>query len=73
MTLKLGIRWTMGDVSARGYQALRLSLWGAHRVFGDETELVVCVNTVPVDLVRRRVGNVPPTVRWRDTTSFSSA
>lgn len=69
MTFRLGIRWTMGDVSARGYQALRLSLWGAHRVFGAETELVVCVNTVSLDLVRHRVGNVPPTVRWRDTTS----
>jgi hypothetical protein len=30
----LGIRWTLGDVSAEGFDALRLSILGAHRIFG---------------------------------------
>ena len=31
---RLGVRWTTGDASARGFEALRLSLWGAFRLFG---------------------------------------
>ncbi|WP_309085180.1 hypothetical protein [Chelativorans sp.] len=28
MRRELGIRWTIGDVSQRGFEALRLSIWG---------------------------------------------
>jgi hypothetical protein len=65
----LGIRWTVGDVSARGFVALRLSIWGAWRVFGPEVRYAVCTNTVPPELARARVGGVPPEVQWIDATA----
>lgn len=30
----LGIRWTIGDVNPRGFEALRLSIWGTWSLFG---------------------------------------
>ncbi|MFL5575075.1 MAG: hypothetical protein ACJ79S_03775 [Gemmatimonadaceae bacterium] len=62
---RLGVRWTVGDVSAHGYDALRLSIWGARRLFGDRARYTVCVNSVPVGEARRRTGGVPRRVRWR--------
>lgn len=47
-------------MSTRGFEALSLSLWGAWRLFGPEPDYVVCVNTVTVDDVRRRLGETPP-------------
>jgi hypothetical protein len=61
----LGIRWTIGDVSPRGFEALRLSIWGAWRLFGAAADYCVSVNTLPVDRVRQRVGPVPRAVTWR--------
>lgn len=61
---KLGVRWTVGDVNLDGFEALRLSLWGASRVFGPEATYLVCVNTIPVGVARERVGYVPPGIRW---------
>ncbi len=46
MTAKLGVRWTVGDVSSRGWEALRLSVHCAARLFGGQARLAVCVNTV---------------------------
>jgi hypothetical protein len=63
------IRWTIGDVSARGFDALALSIKGACNVFGRSARYLVCVNTVPVHLVRDRVGDVPSQVEWFDRTS----
>lgn len=57
---RLGVRWTMGDVSAQGWEALRLSLWGAFRIFGDAAAYAVCVNTVPLPEARQRLGELPP-------------
>ena len=65
---RLGIRWTVGDVSARGFVALGLSLWGAWRLFGPGARYVVCANTVPIKTVRERVGPVPAGVEWLDVT-----
>ena len=65
----IGIRWTMGDVSERGFEALRLSLWGAWKIFGPEAGYVVCVNTVPLAQARARTGPVPAAIGWRDATS----
>lgn len=62
----LGVRWTIGDVSERGFEALRLSLWGAWRLFGPEAEYVVCVNCIPLAEARARTGEVPGAVRWYD-------
>jgi hypothetical protein len=33
--MTLAIRWTIGDVSPLGFVALRLAIYGAHRMFGD--------------------------------------
>ena len=41
----LAIRWTIGDVSDRGWEELRLSVWGARRLFGPGTEAGVVVAT----------------------------
>lgn len=62
----LGIRWTVGNVSDRGFEALRLSLWGAHRLFGDRAAYVVCHNGLSFAEARTRVGPVPDGVAWFD-------
>ena len=59
--MSLGVRWTVGDVSARGFEALRLSVLGAAKAFGPDAAYTVCVNTVPVAAVRARTGNLPVT------------
>ncbi len=61
----LGIRWTIGDVSDDGFEALQLSLWGAWRVFGEEASYAVAVNTIDVDDAQRRTGEVPAAVVWQ--------
>lgn len=64
----VGVRWTIGDVSDEGFEALRLSVWGAWRLFGREARYVVCVNSVPVDWAAERTGALPPGATWRETT-----
>jgi hypothetical protein len=64
----VGIRWTIGDVSERGFEALRLSIWGAWRIFGPDASYAVCVNTVSLHDARRRTGPVPLAVTWYDVT-----
>lgn len=61
----LGIRWTIGDVSPRGFEALRLSIWGAWKTFGPGAAYLVLVNTVPVRRARQLAGQVPGAVTWR--------
>lgn len=68
MSLNLGIRWTVGDVSDEGFEALRLSIWGAHRLFGADAAYAVCVNSIPVDTAQRKTGDVPAGVNWHDAT-----
>jgi len=63
-----GIRWTMGDVGERGFEALRLSIWGAWNIFGSDAAYTVCVNTVSLDQARARTGRVPDAVAWHDAT-----
>lgn len=64
----VGIRWTIGDVSPSGFEALRLSLWGAWKLFGDRAAYGVCVNGLSPEEARARTGAVPPGVAWRRTT-----
>lgn len=66
---KLGVRWTIGDVSAFGFEALRFSAWGAHRIFGADAAYVVCVNSVPLDRARELAGEMPPQVTWYDASN----
>jgi hypothetical protein len=61
---RLGVRWTIGDVSGDGFRALGLSIASARRAFGPDAGLAVCVNTVPVQEARERVGEVGGEVAW---------
>jgi hypothetical protein len=65
MTPQLGIRWTIGDVSSAGFEALRLSAYGAMRLFGDNALYRVYVNTISVPEAQRRVGEIPAALEWR--------
>lgn len=64
MSVGLGVRWTVGDVSARGWEALRVSVHCAVRLFGEEAEYVICVNTVGMQRARELAGEMPGGVRW---------
>jgi hypothetical protein len=65
---KVGIRWTIGDVSAEGFEALRLSVWGAYRAFGDAAVYAICLNTVPRSTAALRTGELPAACSWYETT-----
>jgi hypothetical protein len=67
--IRLAVRWTVGDVSWRGYEALQRSIWGAVRIFGPETRYIVCVNSIPMDDARQRTGSIPRGVQWHDNTN----
>jgi hypothetical protein len=64
----LVVRWTIGNVSASGFESLRLSLWGARRAFGPEARLVVCVNSVPLNQAKSLTGDVPAETEWQAVT-----
>lgn len=65
---QIGIRWTIGDVSPEGFEALRLAVWGAHRVFGPEAAYTVCVNSLPLPEARARAGDLPEGVEWLEAS-----
>ncbi len=60
----LAIRWTIGDVAPRGFEALRASAWGAFRLFGSAARYRVYVNTLAVDDARARCGELPEAIEW---------
>jgi hypothetical protein len=60
---QLAIRWTIGDVSLRGYDALRLSILGLTQLVPD-AKFIVAVNSVPVEQAKRRLGEVADLVDW---------
>jgi hypothetical protein len=60
----VGIRWTVGDVSDRGFEALSLSIAGAWRIFGPAARYAVAVNGIAPEEARRRAGTVPDAVAW---------
>ncbi len=62
----IGLRWTIGDVSKSGFEALRLSIRSAWNLFPKGTSFVVCVNTISIDEARRRTGEVPANTQWLD-------
>ena len=59
----------MGDVSPQGFEALRLSIWGAYRLFGARASYLVCLNSIPIERARARTGPLPPGVQWLDMTN----
>lgn len=65
MMVKLGVRWTIGSVSKRGFEALRLSIHGAVLVFGEEAAYAVYVNSMTIEEARSLTGPVPNFVEWR--------
>jgi hypothetical protein len=65
----LAVRWTIGDVNIPGFEALRLSLWGARKIFGADAKYVVCVNSLGLDAARELTGAVPREVVWRDVNN----
>jgi hypothetical protein len=65
----LGVRWTIGAVSECGFEALRLSIWGAWRVFGAGADYAVCVNTIPLQEARDRTGPLPIAPLWHDANA----
>lgn len=60
----LGVRWTIGDVSEQGFEALRLSVWGAWHAFGPAALYAICVNAISIDTARQRTGPLPAQVEW---------
>ncbi len=67
--MKLGVRWTVGDVSARGWEALRLSVHCAFQLFGPEARYTICVNTVPLARAQQWAGPLPGLVAWQAITA----
>ncbi|WP_263418601.1 hypothetical protein [Terriglobus albidus] len=65
---RLAIRWTIGNVHARGFEMLRLSVACAARLFGPGARYVVCVNSVPLPEAQQRTAGLPADVEWRETT-----
>ncbi|MFL6447905.1 MAG: hypothetical protein ACJ746_09495 [Bryobacteraceae bacterium] len=61
---RLGIRWTIGDVSEAGYEALNLSISAAWNLFGQRAEYAVSVNTVSIRAAAECVGRIPCSVHW---------
>lgn len=65
LMLPLCLRWTVGDVSPAGFEALRLSVHGARQLFGSDATYVICVNTLPLEEAKRRAGPMPDRTSWR--------
>jgi hypothetical protein len=63
------VRWTVGAVSDEGFDALGWSIAGAWQLFGPSAQLVVCVNSIPVEAARRRAGPVRAPVVWLPCTA----
>lgn len=55
-------------MSDRGFEALRLSVWGAQRIFGPRAAYAVCVNSVPLEVAQCMAGPLPDGVRWLDVS-----
>ncbi|MCU1259668.1 MAG: hypothetical protein JWO80_2553 [Bryobacterales bacterium] len=66
--MTLAIRWTVGDVSSRGFDALALSIAGARTIFGPSAHYIVCVNTIDPHAARARVGRMADYVEWHDSS-----
>jgi len=66
---RLGIRWTVGDVSERGFEALRLSVWGAWNLFGPHAAYAVCCNSLSLAEARAKASPLPEGVHWHDSAA----
>jgi hypothetical protein len=64
--VKLGIRWTIGNVNPEGFEALRLSITGAVKIFASTAVYLVCVNSISAEEARDWTGSLPVQVEWRE-------
>lgn len=60
----LAVRWTIGDVSDPGFEALALSIRSARKLFGPESEYAVCVNSLSLSVAKDRLGAIARQVQW---------
>ena len=60
----LAVRWTIGDVSDPGFEALGLSIRSAKKLFGPATEYAVTVNSLSLSVAKDRLGSIADNVRW---------
>ena len=65
---RLALRWTIGDVSDRGFEMLRLSIACAFRLFGPSAKYLVCVNSITSKDAQARTGPLPVAAEWRQVT-----
>ncbi len=65
MTRRLCVRWTIGDLLPYGIEALRLSVWGAFRCFGDGARYVIGVHDVAPARAQALVRGLPDAVAWQ--------
>lgn len=70
---RIGIRWTIGDVSEVGFETLRLSIIGVSNVFEENADYAVCVNTISIKAARERTGRLPVLVQWVNAAGFLPA
>lgn len=61
---RIGIHWTIGDVSPAGFHALQLSVWGAVRVFGQDAGYAICVNGITLAQAQEQTGPLPLQPQW---------
>ena len=66
MGARVGVRWTIGSVADRGFDALRLSIRGAFRMFGAGATYAVCFNSLSRDELSARLGRLPGPVQLID-------
>jgi hypothetical protein len=61
---QIGVRWTVGDVSAFGFETLRLSIESLSRLLPPGSQFAVAVNNISVAEAQERTGDITPKVQW---------
>ena len=64
MGAKVGVRWSVGALGSRGMEALRLSIWGAWRIFGERALYTVFVRGRSAHDVQEAMEELPPGIAW---------
>jgi hypothetical protein len=68
--MDLAIRWTIGNVTHEGFDAMDLSIQSAFQLFGPGATYAVCVNTIDISEAQERVGEIPFPVEWIDSSDY---
>jgi hypothetical protein len=67
---RVAFRWTIGNVSAFGFESLRISVWSAFNLFRCTAAYAICVNSISIEEAKARTGVVPPQVQWIDCSGY---